>query len=159
VILGLSEKDYLRTFDRANLCSRKWNAREAEATAIRLCRESKHLGRVIVMLGSKVMRAFERANLCSHLEPFATEAYYVDDGEQRTRFVALPHPSGRCRAWNEPRSVEWARHALARAGVDLPPTLDEAEERHDVERSADEKSLEAQRHVDNRARLFVRGDK
>ncbi len=94
-ILGLSRGDYLRIFDRRNLCPTTWSVpvarREAEAIM-------RVLGRDVVLLGSKVAQAFGL-----RYEPFTT----------RGRLHLLPHPSGLSRAWNDPESIPRARALLA----------------------------------------------
>jgi hypothetical protein len=98
-ILGLSESQYLRFFDRRNLCPTKWSAPVARAQAEAI-RESIRLGErtAVVLLGAKVSRAFGL-----DYAPFtASRHLYV-----------LPHPSGLNRIWNEAGSVERARELLA----------------------------------------------
>lgn len=98
-ILGLSRGEYLRTFDRCNLCAVEWRLPEARERARQLVAEN----RVMVLLGAKVARAFG-----GEYEPFTRSgvgsAVYV-----------LPHPSGLNRAWNEPGAVERARALVAEA--------------------------------------------
>lgn len=55
------------------------------------------------MLGAKVRAAFDASDLAEF------EARDADDG---TTLLALPHPSGRCRIWNQPDAVERARAAI-----------------------------------------------
>ena len=97
-ILGLTTAEYLRRFDRANLCSRKWDAAAARGRATDLLGERP--GGTFVLLGVKVQSAF---GVDRTREPHAT-------------FITLPHPSGRSRAWNVPGARESARLALQSAG-------------------------------------------
>jgi len=121
LVLGVSTVDYLANFDRANLCRGKWDKREA-ARAASVFLESNG---VLVLLGAKVCAAFDLEYL-----PFSAHTVHdlggtpgvdlppgtIGTGAVR-RIVRLPHPSGRCRAWNEPESIGRAREALRSAGV------------------------------------------
>lgn len=100
LVMGLSHHEYLRSFDRVNLCAKKWGTREARENAGKLVQVRLS---PIVMLGAKVRDAFGAGRL-----PFF---------EREGRLVALPHPSGRNRAWNEPGAFERARQLLRDAGV------------------------------------------
>lgn len=103
VILGLTRAEYLRRFDRVNLCAGKWSAPEARETARRI--ELRRPPRApIILLGRKVADAFGVAR-----PPFSIYAF--DGG--RPRFYLLPHPSGLSRVWNEPGAIERARALLA----------------------------------------------
>lgn len=54
-ILGLCERDYLRRFDRANLCTGAWDAEAAREMARRILRQRR---RVLILLGEKAATAF-----------------------------------------------------------------------------------------------------
>ncbi len=131
LIMGLSTKDYIRGFERVNLCAGEWSMREAKQTVCDLKtdrwtsqipafgsdpdmvngRFPHFIDDKIVLLGAKVCEAFN-----SSYKPF--EVARVSG----CVFAILPHPSGRCRAWNEPGAFERARETLCRAGVlPLPP--------------------------------------
>lgn len=107
LVLGVSQHDYIRDFARLNLCSKTWKRTEARAVAAEILRLAKP-GTSIVLLGSKVCMAFGQ-----DYEPFA--AKLPSDGD--LTFVILPHPSGRCRAWNEPGAFDRAKAALREARV------------------------------------------
>ncbi len=95
-ILGLTEREYLRSFDRCNLVvGRRWNLPDARRAASALVGRPTPL----ILLGRKVASAF-----CVDGPPFsrAPPCFYL-----------LPHPSGLCRAWNEPGAEERARALLA----------------------------------------------
>jgi len=92
-ILGLSRGQYLRAFGRANLCSGRWSLGDARGAA-ELLTIMNDRDRPIVLLGSKVCQAFAQP-----YHPFTSAG----------RLHVLPHPSGRCRAWNEPGAVARAR--------------------------------------------------
>jgi hypothetical protein len=103
VILGMRRADYLRSFERVNLCDGPWETKTARRRAESL------RGRRVVMLGAKVARAFGAAYdplMASRLRDVGTKQHFV-------HFLCLPHPSGRCRTWNEPGMVERARAAVA----------------------------------------------
>jgi hypothetical protein len=113
LVMGLSVKDYIRGFERVNLCAGEWSAAEASvhADAI-MSRVTNTANARVVLLGSKVATAFR-----FDYAPF-TSLHYLD----RVRVVFLPHPSGRCHYWNEPGAFDRARDALTRAGaLPLPP--------------------------------------
>lgn len=56
-ILGMNRGEYLRSFDRINLCSGEWDDRAARIRAVRVMARSSP--RVLVLLGGRVQRAFE----------------------------------------------------------------------------------------------------
>lgn len=104
-ILDVSLGDYLRRYDRVNLCAGKWSAPEARLRAAGLVSD----GALLVLLGAKVAAAFGLDH-----EPFTVA------GLRGAVVVQLPHPSGRCRVWNDPASYGRARAVLRAAGI-LPP--------------------------------------
>lgn len=106
LIMRLSVKDYIRGFERVNLCEGEWSKREARSSAARLL--SLASGRVI-LLGKKVCEA-------------AGIDYLPYTWLSTADTVILPHPSARCRAWNESGAFERSHQTLVRAGVlPLPP--------------------------------------
>lgn len=105
-ILGLSAREYLRWFDRRNLCRGPWSLTVARVEADQILRIGGY--ERIVLLGAKVSKAFGVDYL-----PF-TSAW-----KQRSQLLILPHPSGLNRKWNEPGSEERAR-ALLREFRALP---------------------------------------
>ncbi len=124
-ILGLTEAQYLRSFERRNLLSGSgaWSVYQAREAARRMMADIPS-GTSVVLLGAKVWKAFmdaahaedrlkargERGHpVLSLFEPFATHLGWT----------YLPHPSGRCLLWNEPGAIERARAALASAKIDL----------------------------------------
>jgi hypothetical protein len=119
-IMQLDEAEYLRRFDRVNLCDGKWGMKEARQRARQLIGTLVHaivLGsepepKPVVLFGSKVCSAFDLK-----FEPFT-----LPPAEQRVMtgmvpLVILPHPSGLSRAWSEPGAYERARAVLREAGV------------------------------------------
>lgn len=97
-IAGLTASEYLVVFDRVNLCRGEWSAREAESKAYEIKMLWRHT--LVVLLGRKVCEAFGLP-----YEPFRSIG----------RYLVLPHPSGRCRTWNDPENIDRARRALRKA--------------------------------------------
>lgn len=104
-ILNLTASDYLRRFERRNLCRGPWRITEAQAAVPIIAREAA--GRTLVLLGVKVCKAFE-----VKYSPFSV----LNEGAA-SNIVVLPHPSGLCRIWNEPGSIERARATLSQVGA------------------------------------------
>ena len=113
--MGLETMEYLRRFDRVNLCEGKWSSRVAREKADQILADvSGRGGGVVVLLGKKVATAFG-----IYFRPFSTWSSTLIF-PHRTRvivFVILPHPSGRCREWNAPGSAAKAKDVLRAAGV------------------------------------------
>lgn len=107
-ILGApSSGAYLQMFERYNLCTGKWNAKEARRRAAGLL--MLYWPNPKILLGLKVAEAFDMP-----YEPFAQTWYSTREGVCKGRGpdLVLPHPSGRCRAWNVPGTREKARKAF-----------------------------------------------
>jgi hypothetical protein len=118
LIMGLGHGEYLRSFERVNLCPQRWSAPVARARATEIMNGDHEK---VVLLGKKVAEAFgfkDRA-------PFTVDSetkFASSSGEWRARiYVLLPHPSGLCRAWNAPGAFLRARTALQDAGVLATP--------------------------------------
>lgn len=111
LIMGLSGKEYIRRFDRVNLCAGKWSI-VAARTAARGLSDVVEQRPAVVLLGRKVCDAFGLA-----YDPFSILRGREGGGIWRTTVVLLPHPSGLNRIWNEPGSIARARAALVDAGV------------------------------------------
>lgn len=109
LVLGMRMAEYLRAYDRANLCDGRWSAPTARAEALGC---PPH-GRPDRALGARVAAAF-----ALDFEPFtARQQRIVGDGAAwSATLVVLPHPSGLCRLWNEPGAFERARAVLRVAG-------------------------------------------
>lgn len=98
-ILGLSRTEYLRSFDRLNLCRGKWRIRDARTEVSRILFAAVDGGgRDIILLGSKVCLAFDE-----EFKPFNVREIHAG------RLIVLPHPSGRNRIWQKPGTKEQAR--------------------------------------------------
>lgn len=113
--LGLSARDYLRAYDRQNLCAGSWDPREAARSAEVVLRGP---GRVVVGLGVRVRKALGVADLAVGQTRIAG----------RVTVAALPHPSGLCRDWNDPVTLARVRAVLRAVGAPCaaPPTVDRA---------------------------------
>jgi hypothetical protein len=104
-VLDLTPKQYIGLFDRVNLCSSKWSVAEARREAEHILSENRWP--VIVLLGRKVSTAFGLGDSV----PFTVRTL----GDRKV--AILPHPSGRCREWNDPSSFVNARTVLRTAGA------------------------------------------
>ena len=113
-ILGISDHDYLRLFERRNLCHRYWTVTGGDVGMRKIISESRLP--VFVLFGRKVATAWARA--CGHCvyKPFA-----IENGPRQPAVLFLPHPSGRCRAWNRPGAYQRARIALLEIAPWLAP--------------------------------------
>lgn len=98
LILGMSREDYLDSFERVNLCVGKWSIKAARE---RVCELRRGESLRFVLCGRKVCDAFGVT--------FAPYNAFWCAGD---RFSVIPHPSGLCRLWNEPRAFEKARSAV-----------------------------------------------
>lgn len=95
LILGLTDRQYLREHDRVNLCTGSFSAKAAVAKALEIHRT----GGGVVLLGVKVAKAFRDASAYPDVfQPFSLERV---DG---VWYLTLPHPSGRNLVWNDPDS-------------------------------------------------------
>ncbi len=105
-ILQTHRADYLRRFDRVNLCTGSWSLKEARLRAYTLWQERQQPGNdgKLILLGTKVAAAFAHHLTGDFGRPFETVGAQV---------LVLPHPSGLCRLWNEPGAYERARDAVA----------------------------------------------
>lgn len=107
-VMGLTLKQYIRSFERVNLCANEWSKQEAEVAAAALMRKVDK-GASLILLGYKVCAAFDLP-----YQPFSVQWW---PGGRGRAIVVLPHPSGRCRVWNDSSSYERARAALHEAEV------------------------------------------
>lgn len=108
LILGMSRRSYLESFERANLCSGKWSVPAARKRAQELVDNHQRL----ILCGSKVSAAFGVPFL-----PFV----------RRSTWLVLPHPSGRNLLWNEPRIFEKARAAVMSLAPELVGVIGSAD--------------------------------
>ena len=85
-------RDFARVFDLRNLCGERWDDEEASDKAAHLVRYLVDLESPLVLLGTRVRRTFR-------LPEIAPGDSFVIRG---LRFYPVPHPSGLCRAYNDP---------------------------------------------------------
>ncbi len=103
-ILGLSDREYLRAFDRRNLVvGARWSAPRARAAADLILLERRPL---LVLLGRRVAAMFGFRDL-----PFFSDV--PPSPPFLPRAILLPHPSGLCHEWNDPVAARRARDLLA----------------------------------------------
>lgn len=128
-IFGLDGDEYLNLW-RTNLCNPTWSTAAARERARLLLGLVAPPWDTIVMLGAKVakivgypkMPAFSSCRIVPDLELGGLAAKYDRFGDAfapspgEFQLVYLPHPSGRCREWNEPANYGRAR-MLMRACV------------------------------------------
>lgn len=123
LVLGMTKRDYLRSFERRNLLSQeKWSAPVARGATELLRMEMSDEDRVI-LFGRKVFDAWcSKPGNWADWRPFAEATM-----EFGPRLLCLPHPSGLSRAWNEPGAFLRAREAVANLAPHLRPLLGRAE--------------------------------
>lgn len=102
-IFGIGPGEYMDRFDRVNLCTGTWGWDAAFCAARRLLDECRP---AYVLLGAKVRRAFSVAAAVQIPASFMVVKTAV------SRLYSLPHPSGRCREWNDLDAVRRARDLL-----------------------------------------------
>lgn len=101
-VLGMTHYEYLQKFERRNLLQTRdgrWSAPLAREAAQKVLREAN--GAPLVLLGARVAAAFGLPSL-----PFIVRR------QLPSPILVLPHPSGRCRVWNDARNFERARACL-----------------------------------------------
>ena len=106
-ILQMDQREYLRAFDRVNLCHQDWTLRAARQGADEVF---TRFDGPLVLLGARVCQAFR-----IKYDPFSQVHVYPSNplGLSSTRpAVILPHPSGLSRAWNDPQSAVRARELI-----------------------------------------------
>ena len=101
-VLGFKHAaEYLRAFDRCDLCGTVWRLPDARKRAAELAAGDRPL----VLLGAKVCQAFGVT-----FDPFSkTTLPWRERGRRGLTAVILPHPSGRCRIWGQAGAAERAR--------------------------------------------------
>lgn len=99
LILGMRRTDYLRAFERVNLCSGVWKDSEATQCAYELSWRCIRTNCKLVLCGAKVCSAFD-----VEFRPFERLGTHV---------LVLPHPSGANRMWNDVGAFQRARDAAA----------------------------------------------
>ena len=103
-ILELSDAEYLRLFDRADLFHKgeRWKVADARARAADLAAGRDDL----VLLGTRVCHAFNVPFV-----PFTVHRLVrpMNTSDDLARVRILPHPSGRNRMWDDPTAAKRAR--------------------------------------------------
>lgn len=120
IIMGLSDADYLKRVQRINLCSGTWDRVQALVAADDLIMRNPG---TCVLLGARVRRVFEIAlnkkwTSSSSLAEWGWRSFSLYN--LPLRIVCLPHPSGRCRSWNDSGTYERARRVLSEAAPQVP---------------------------------------
>lgn len=115
-VMLLTTQRYLELYDRTNLCLGRWAKGEAAISAAHISARQVVQRMPLVLLGSKVALAFGHAF-------FPFRVFQYDNGMRGLWRVILPHPSGRCREWNDARSYGRALKALQAAGCMVGPEL------------------------------------
>lgn len=127
-ILGLDKATYLSLW-RVNLCVGRWSTLRARDRAGDLLLDVTAPWSVVVMLGAKVASACGYPHglmTCAHATVRVEEVEYGEAGWVRQAAdgefmaVSLPHPSGRCRVWNDASSAERARMTMRAVAPELP---------------------------------------
>lgn len=117
VILGLTARDYLRSFDRTDLCHPAWSLPKAKERARHILYE-RSAGDVILLCGVNVARAFGVSTIPFVVHgPSATYGCECPAASGPATLVTLPHPSGRNQAWQVPGAIDRARRILCELGV------------------------------------------
>jgi len=101
-ILGMAPCEYLETFDRANLLkTARWSTKRARAAAGGLSHKKR------ILLGARVAAAHG-------VKFYPFHRYYLTVFHDGVDILVLPHPSGRCRIWNDRAAIVAARDAVKR---------------------------------------------
>lgn len=114
-VLGLRRSTYLDAFERANLCSTTWRAKEARDRAFEIMNQHEP-GRWYILCGAKVARAFDLRPATAE-EPIIIATRYPEPA--LGGYAVIPHPSGRCRLWNDLTAAQ-VRRSLAEILPDIP---------------------------------------
>lgn len=114
-IFALPFTDHYLALWRTNLCTGSWSDKMAGKRAWELLAADAPWTK-LVLLGRKVAKIFEP--ICSvSLEPFAIGR--VDTGHRMFTVASLPHPSGRCREWNNAENYTRARGVMRALAPDI----------------------------------------
>jgi len=107
-ILGIPRRVYLADslFTRQNLCVGHWH-RETARARMEILIDSLTSGDLVVTLGRRVAQA-RQSQYVPTPRPWEVQKV-VSRG---SLLLALPHPSGLCREWNDPAAARRARDIL-----------------------------------------------
>lgn len=111
-MLRLKPLEYLRSTHRVNLFHmppRRWDAAYARLAAANILSTYPDAS-VVIMLGARVAAAFGHPKLA--VWDYAEHKWVA--GGRTVRLYRVPHPSGRCRAWSDPRSARLLRNIVRR---------------------------------------------
>lgn len=106
---GMPVEAYLGRLVRVNLCSGKFRLDEARGSARALYYRWRTVGEPavrLVLCGRRVADAFARV-LEAPADPWFQRRYWAG-----IEYAAIPHPSGRCREYNDPANVARAREVV-----------------------------------------------
>jgi hypothetical protein len=103
--LGLTDVAYHR-LEKVNLCGGGWEPGWARLAALDVLRRAEH--DVLVLLGARVRDAF------------GGPVFFASARRRDCALVSLPHPSGRCRLWNDLANVERAVAAMRSLVPEIP---------------------------------------
>lgn len=128
-IMGVDPDDYLERYVRQNLCDAEWDEATARRSARRIAVNAMFQTGPsrIVLLGRRVADAFVDAlvgigaNGLRRLELLEGYCCVGASLEIDVVLVVLPHPSGRSRVWNDPKSLRRARRLLVEGEI-IPAT-------------------------------------
>jgi hypothetical protein len=112
-IFGLRRDVYCALW-RRNLCAAGWDSVEARCTTAALLNHSSPWS-IIVCLGKKVCDKFGVEQWS-----FTEVVFDHKPGEVRFMLVGMPHPSGRCREWNDPGAAERVKAMMRKVSPFLP---------------------------------------
>lgn len=113
VILGMTTRDYMRSFIRRNTMKGDWKMSAARLGAASLFRELPP-GTTVVLLGQQVWEAWKSVDpnrllgCSSKWIPFMIRG----DQTQDLTYILFPHPSGLSRLWNDKTNISLARSTL-----------------------------------------------
>lgn len=111
-LLQVDDEEFTRRYDRVNLCEGVWTDWQARASVSALVSLAAP-GTTFILCGRKVQKAFgEALRKCDGKKLTAGWLACYVEPQQTFTFVSIPHPSGRCRAWNDPEKVKEAQSFL-----------------------------------------------
>jgi len=119
-IMGLTDEQYLEHVARVNLCDGgRWDAEVARGrfNAVDRASSGRRPFEVVVLLGARVRAALRGP---APFEICSVARVVPGDPGAASWFVGLPHPSGRCRAWNDADAARRARAILGRLAPRIP---------------------------------------
>jgi hypothetical protein len=108
-VSGMPVEAYLGRLVRANLCQGKFRVNEARESARELYRKWRTAGEPrtrLVLCGRRVADAFTYVLEESSADWFQRRAW------AGIEYAAIPHPSGRCREYNDPANIARARKVV-----------------------------------------------